>query len=311
MRHDSGYKLLFSHPELVRELIEGFVPAEVVELIDFSTLRRLNASFVSRELQQREGDMIWSVRLQDQTLYLYLLVEFQSTVDHAMPVRMLQYVAALYDHLIRQKQVAPRAGLPPVLPIVLYNGESRWRAPTAVEQMIQAPAVLARWQPKLEFLLLDEGAYSRQQLDEIGSLVALIFQADTVKNIHAGREIFRRMGVLWKKTPHGEEVERSLRAWLAGAFERKGLESEEIETWLGGGVNMLAENVEKWYQQARQEGVHEGIQKGREEGREEGLKEAALAFYQSGMQAKVIAATLKLPLEKVQAWIEASDSFRH
>ncbi len=68
MHHDSGYKLLFSHPELIRELIEGFVPGEIVALVDFSSLERLNASFVSREMQQREGDMIWSVRIRDQTL---------------------------------------------------------------------------------------------------------------------------------------------------------------------------------------------------------------------------------------------------
>ena len=34
---------------------------------------------------------------------------------------MLQYVAALYDHLLRSKAVDIADGLPPVLPIVLYN----------------------------------------------------------------------------------------------------------------------------------------------------------------------------------------------
>jgi len=303
MHHDSGYRLLFSHPELVQELIEGFVPAGIVELIDFSTLQRLNASFVSRKMQRREGDMIWSVRIQDQTLYLYLLLEFQSQVDYAMPVRMLQYVAALYDHLIRQKQVVPREGLPPVLPIVLYNGASRWRAPTALGRMIHAPSALVKWQPDLEFLLLDEGAYTEERLDEIGSLVALIFEADTVKNIHAGRKIFQRIGDLWKRTPYGKEVAESLQAWLAGAFERKNLGSAIIEELLGGGVNMLAENIEKWYEQAKREG--------REAGREEGLKEAAIALYHGGMEVEVIASTLKLPIAKIQAWIEERNGSRH
>jgi len=38
---------------------------------------------------------------------------------------MLQYVAALYDHLLRSKAVNAAEGLPPVLPIVLYNGDIR------------------------------------------------------------------------------------------------------------------------------------------------------------------------------------------
>ena len=307
MHHDSGYKLLFSHPELIRELIEGFVPGEIVALVDFSSLERLNASFVSREMQQREGDMIWSVRIRDQTLYLYLLLEFQSRVDHAMPVRMLQYVASLYDHLIREKQVTPQTGLPPVLPMVLYNGDSRWRAPTALARMIRAPSALVKWQPNLEFLLLDEGALSQEKLDAIGSLVALIFKADTVKNVHEGRRIFRRMGELWRKTPYGEEVERSLRAWLSSAFQRQGLPTAVIGEWLDGGVSMLAENVEKWYEQAKREGLiegrEEGREKGREEGREEGLREAVLALHKNGMAAEAIASALELPLEKIHAWI--------
>ena len=43
-----------------------------------------------------------------------------------MRVSMLQYVAALCDHLLREKTIYATDGLPPVLPIVLYNGDARW-----------------------------------------------------------------------------------------------------------------------------------------------------------------------------------------
>lgn len=36
--HDTGYKALFSHPEFVQQLIEGFAPAEIAARMDFSTL---------------------------------------------------------------------------------------------------------------------------------------------------------------------------------------------------------------------------------------------------------------------------------
>ena len=36
--HDTGYKELFSHPEFVQQLIEGFAPSEIGELMDFRTL---------------------------------------------------------------------------------------------------------------------------------------------------------------------------------------------------------------------------------------------------------------------------------
>ena len=36
--HDTGYKESFSYPEFVQQLIEGFAPSEIAELMDFSTL---------------------------------------------------------------------------------------------------------------------------------------------------------------------------------------------------------------------------------------------------------------------------------
>jgi len=38
--HDMGYKELFSHPEFVQQLMEGFAPSEVAGLMDFTTLKK-------------------------------------------------------------------------------------------------------------------------------------------------------------------------------------------------------------------------------------------------------------------------------
>lgn len=37
--HDTGYKELFSHPEFVRELMLGFVPAQISQILDYDTLK--------------------------------------------------------------------------------------------------------------------------------------------------------------------------------------------------------------------------------------------------------------------------------
>jgi len=117
--HDTGYKFLFSHADLVRELLEVFAPEGLSELLDYSTLRPETGSFITPAMKRREDDIVWSIELQGQRIYLYLLMEFQSSIDRGMPVRIMQYVAALYDHLIRSKQIDLVSGLPPVLPIVI------------------------------------------------------------------------------------------------------------------------------------------------------------------------------------------------
>ncbi|MHB8763266.1 MAG: Rpn family recombination-promoting nuclease/putative transposase, partial [Deferrisomatales bacterium] len=87
-QHDQSYKLLFSHPEMIKDLLTGFVPEPWVGRLDFSTLRKLPASFVTDDLRDREDDVIWRVRWGDRWLYVYLLIEFQRTVDRLMAARI-------------------------------------------------------------------------------------------------------------------------------------------------------------------------------------------------------------------------------
>jgi predicted transposase YdaD len=54
MEHDAAYKGLFSHPEMVADLLRGFVPEPWVPQIDFSTLELVSGSYVSDDLRTRE-----------------------------------------------------------------------------------------------------------------------------------------------------------------------------------------------------------------------------------------------------------------
>ena len=149
--HDTGYKYLFSHADLVRELLEVFAPPGVAEWLDYATLRPETGNFITPAMKKREDDVVWSIELQGQRVYLYLLLEFQSAIDKGMPVRMMQYVAALYDHLVRSKAIDLANGLPPVLPMVIYNGDARWNGCTQIFDLIQPhPAELTAFQPKLK-----------------------------------------------------------------------------------------------------------------------------------------------------------------
>ena len=68
-----------------------------------------------------------SRRAREEWLYVLVVLEFQSTTDEIMALRVLQYTAMLYHELLRSRTV--KAGeLPPVLPVVLYNGDAEWRA---------------------------------------------------------------------------------------------------------------------------------------------------------------------------------------
>jgi predicted transposase YdaD len=143
MEHDQSYKLLFSHAELVADLLRGFVCEDWVKALDFTSLEKMSSSYVADDLRSCEDDVIWRVRWGQDWLYVYLLLEFQSTVDRFMAVRILSYVGLLYQDLIRSGQLTASGQLPPVLPLVLYNGLRRWQASEEVAELVAT--VLGVW----------------------------------------------------------------------------------------------------------------------------------------------------------------------
>src|SRR4051794_13728831 len=94
MDHDHSYKLLFAHSKMMRDLLEAFVTGDWVKDADFTTLERVNGSYIADDLRARADDIIWRVRCGEHTVYL--LVEFQSSNDRFMAVRVLTYVGLLY-----------------------------------------------------------------------------------------------------------------------------------------------------------------------------------------------------------------------
>jgi predicted transposase YdaD len=120
--HDRSYKLLFSHPAMVRDLLEGFVREDWLAQLDYASLERVSGSYVSDDLRERANDMVWRVRWGEKFVYIYLLLEFQSTVEAHMAVRVLTYVGLLYQDILKARTRSEVGRLPPVLPIVLYNG---------------------------------------------------------------------------------------------------------------------------------------------------------------------------------------------
>ena len=139
MTSDSLYHRLFSHPLMVEQLVQEFVPEG--RGLDFSRMERVNAKFHARRGRRREGDVIWRIPIRngEADVSLYILLEFQSKADWWMVIRVMVYVGLLWQYIIREKKLKRGDALPPVLPLVLYNGDHRWNAPTDLSGLIALP----------------------------------------------------------------------------------------------------------------------------------------------------------------------------
>ena len=60
--HDHAYQLLFPAPEIIIDLLQGFVHGDWVKELDLSTLEKVSGSYVTDDLRAREGDVIWRVK---------------------------------------------------------------------------------------------------------------------------------------------------------------------------------------------------------------------------------------------------------
>ncbi|MDI6792416.1 MAG: Rpn family recombination-promoting nuclease/putative transposase, partial [bacterium] len=269
--HDHSYKQLFSHPEMVRDLIQGFVREEWVKELDFSSLEKVSGSYVTDDLRDREDDIIWRLRWGDGWLYVYLLLEFQSTIDRYMAIRVLVYVALLYQDLIKSKQTLSDGRLPPVFPIVLYNGKKRWDAVQEVADLIvSVPGGLEAYQPRFHYLLLDEGKYTETDLPAKQNLAAALF---SLENSRKPVDIQRVVSSLveWLQAPEQTSLRRAFTVWLHRVLlpaRFKGVEIPSVIE-LQEVKNMLAERVKEWTMEWKEE----GLQAGRQEGLQEGLQE--------------------------------------
>lgn len=276
MDHDHPYKLLFSHREMVEDLLRGFVHEDWVAQLDFSTLEKCNGHYVSDRWHERADDVVWRVRFRDEWLYVYLLLEFQSSPDPWMALRMLVYMGLLYQDLARAGQLARDGRLPPVLPLVLYNGIPTWTAPVSLEALLApAPGGLERYRPSLSYLLVDEGRIDPNAPEALRNLAAALFRLEQSRTPADVLEVVRTLRV-WLHAPEQASLRRAFARWVRKTLlpgRMPGVDFSSIHD-LAEAETMLAERVKQWTEEWKQQGLEEGRRKGWQEGRQEGQQEA-------------------------------------
>ena len=153
--HDKLIKFTFSNLDRARSLLTYELPPPLVHQIDWTTLILERSSFIDEALSELHTDLLFSAQMIDgRRLFLYILVEHQSTVDPLMAFRIYRYVGRVWARFLRNEPGA--AVLPAVYPIVLYHGAAPWSATREVRNLVDAPAGIFEPQiPKLSFVLDD------------------------------------------------------------------------------------------------------------------------------------------------------------
>ena len=266
--HDGAYKKIFSHPEMVESLIRDFVPEDWVRELDFSTLKTVNKSFVTDEIRSRADDIIWKVRWKDSWVYVYLIIEFQSTVDPWMAVRTMVYTGLLYQDLIASKEVRRGDMLPPVFPLVLYNGLGAWTARQEIAELIAPmPRSLARYQPSHRYFLVDEGRMPEETLASMPGLSGVLVRMERASGPEELQAAVKAL-IRSLSEPRYLSLRRAFTVWIRRLLlGRLNLQEPIPEVCdLQEVDHMLAERMTQWTETWKQQGLEQGLEKGLQKG---------------------------------------------
>ncbi len=265
--HDHLVRGAFDDKETAVSLFRRLLAPSLAEHLDFSDAERLPERFVDPDLTTGESDVLYRVKLKDREAFVYLLLEHQSSVDKMMPWRLLRYMVRIWERWLENNQDA--AKLPPIFPMVLYQGGREWKAATRFIDLIDAPDdllhILEPFVPKFEFKLHDLGKLSDDQLMQL-ELTA-----------------FAQLVMLHLKHIHAPDLGEKLHSWIDSYLELLGDESGLRS------LNMLLNYVYQASDAVTVEGVQEFArrlgpsaqevamtlaQRISEEGRREGRQEA-------------------------------------
>ena len=309
--HDKAFRALMQE--------EGTAEALLRERLPPATVRRfagppeaLPGSFVSETLRESVADLLLRVPLRGgEETFVYCLVEHKRTDAASVMLQLLRYLAQIYERLARTHR---RRRLPPVVPLIVYNGEDGWRGPRRFSELVDLSPELRRVTLDFGVVLLDLGTEPIGRLSAhrtlngglLGLRVAAAKPSEQESLIHQTLEALA----------HDPSTLQLFLQYLVRVARRMALPvlRRAIEDERSGkdqGMQTIAEYLEsKGFRRGERRGLEKGLARGREEGREQGREEGLrLALRQvltrrfkrvsAASEAKIVSADERT----LQAWL--------
>jgi hypothetical protein len=205
--------------------------------------------------------------------------------------------------LIKRGEVLEDGRLPPILPIVLYNGSQKWTAPTNISELIPVvPGLVSQFTPSLHYLLIDENNYTDSELASLHNLVAAVFRLEHASSPSAVSELTNLLADWLSDRP---DLRRMFALWIRATLMRKqeyGIVMPQVDDLQEIRV-MLADKVEEWAKAYIAEGEIKGKQEGLQQGEVLALQRL-LAKRFGVIPADTIALIANAPVVDIERWFD-------
>ena len=274
---DVFFKKLMSESEHVVGYMRALAP-EFAKMVDLSTLKLSNESFITDDLKTFSADVVWRCRLKEseEEVYVTFLCENKSEPETYISIQVGLYLMLAYYQISKEKG----RKLEPIIPLVFYNGDRDWK-PKTIDDLFRKHPIFEQIQPFLpsfRFHFTNVNTMPREELLAIersflrSALLALA-------NKHDVFWLQENISVIFDFEERKEHLLLSLGRYFYGVIERLPDELRKDAVNLKNEVNMkvnstldliLREGKEIGKEIGRKIGKEIGIEEGKEIGKEIG-----------------------------------------
>ncbi|WP_176884914.1 Rpn family recombination-promoting nuclease/putative transposase [Dyadobacter soli] len=163
-KHDTFIRAIMGNQQIALDYFRSCLPVYLLDKLDFSTLRQLPDTYVSKELQKSISDIVYACHKADGVgeVKISLLIEHKSYVDKFTPIQIGSYI---FSGLLKQIS----SGEPPslIIPILLYHGKARWEYKTLSSLFDGLDAELQEFVPNYEYIFHDLGRIPDEQIQAL------------------------------------------------------------------------------------------------------------------------------------------------
>jgi len=291
--HNRFFLQVFSRLEFASSFLRNHLPPETLANLDLSSLRLASGSFQDDELRETEADLLFKIDRVDseEPVLVYVLTEHKSYPDAMMPFQLLKYMVRVWERDGRDNEK-----LRPIIPIVIYHGETRWTTARSLRKTITAPENLVKYIPDFQINLIDLGGMSDTELSSDEHLKPVLLLLKYIRSPTLTRRLVELLGLLSRvdRQYDGLDLLKSMLVYISTAgrhVTRDDLVDAVRFTFKEKGESLMPTIAEGWVEEGRQEGRQEGLQEGLQEGRQEGriagqiqLFEGLLGRPESGLE---------------------------
>jgi len=259
--HDSLFKRTLGDKEVAVDFLENYLPNSILKEIDLTDIKVAKDSFIDKELEEIFSDILYNVSIDGKEGFVYLLFEHKSYFDKMTPVQMLGYILDIWKLYNKQNK---NEKLPPIIPILIYHGDRKWKYGSSLSELIEATSeAISDYIPGYNYLLYDFSNYSDAEIKGqiklrlFLKLISHIFDDDFDKGL---REVLPLLIELREKTTGLEYIETVVK-YILNIGEEISLNEldQKAKTISAEGSAVIMTIAEKIYHDGKEEGKVENM----------------------------------------------------